>query len=151
MADKPLTKEEIATAKEIFDALDQDHDGSIDHNDMKKALSNAGYKLEDDEIKALIKMADADNSGKVSWQEFLKVVEKRPIRRRIEASLRKLFQAMDVDGSGYLTKDDLKKLLKDAGYANEISDAELGKLIAKVDTSGDGKVSFEEFVAAFLE
>ena len=50
MAEKPLTADEKAVAKEIFDALDQDGDGAIDHDDMKKALANAGYRMEDAEI-----------------------------------------------------------------------------------------------------
>ena len=147
----PLTEQEKANAKEIFAALDQDGDGKITRDDLKQALVNAGFELTDDECEAVIAMADADGSGSVTWEEFLKVVEKRPIKRRIQAALKKLFDAFDTDGSGFITKEDLRKLINEAGFGEEVSDAELTELISKVDESGDGKVSFEEFINVFLE
>ena len=50
MGEKPLTAQEKAKAKEIFEALDGDGDGKIDHDDLKSALTSAGFQLNDDEI-----------------------------------------------------------------------------------------------------
>ena len=49
-AEKPLTAQEKAKAKDIFDALDTDNDGKIDHNDLKSALTGAGFQLSDDDV-----------------------------------------------------------------------------------------------------
>ena len=46
----PLTDQEKANAKEIFEALDQDGDGKISHDDLKQALINAGFELTDEEV-----------------------------------------------------------------------------------------------------
>ena len=68
-----------------------------------------------------------------------------------EAALRKLFAALDTDGSGYITADDLRKLIDEAGFGDDVSDDEIKELINRVDTAGDGRVSFEEFLAVFIQ
>ena len=141
----------IANGKEIFEALDQDNDGKISTDDLKTALGKAGFELTDSEVENVIGMADADGSGTVNWDEFLKVLEKRPIKRRIEAALRRLFDEFDTDKSGSISNSDLRKLINDAGFGDDVSDDEIEQLIARVDTSGDGKVSFDEFLAVFME
>lgn len=60
--------------------------------------------------------------------------------------LKKDFDATDVDGSGFLTVDDLKKIA--AKYEVEVSEEELAANLAKIDSSGDGKISFDEFCKA---
>ena len=61
--------------------------------------------------------------------------------------LRNAFIAMDTDGSGFITKENLKELVAEQG-AEQLSDEDADKLIASVDSTGDGKVSFAEFVEA---
>ena len=46
----PLTEDEIATGKAVFEALDQDGDGKITTDDLKQALANIGAELTDDQI-----------------------------------------------------------------------------------------------------
>ena len=147
----PLNAQEEARAKEIFDALDADGSGKISKDNLKQALADAGFEVTDDEIEAVIGMVDSAGDGTISWDEFKTVVEARPIKRRIEAALRKLFEAMDTDGSGYVTASDLRNLLDEAGFSDEVSDDQLAELISKVDTAGDGRVSFEEFLGVFFE
>ena len=60
--------------------------------------------------------------------------------------LRAAFMALDADGSGFITGDEVKKLLKDTGHAADVTDAEIHQLIKACDDNGDGKISFEEFV-----
>ena len=68
-----------------------------------------------------------------------------------EAALRRLFDEFDQDKSGHITPDELRKLIDDAGFGEEVTEAEIKDLIARVDTDGDGKISFDEFLAVFLE
>ena len=147
----PLTEEEIATGKEIFEALDQDGDGKITTDDLNQALQNLGVELNEDQLKAIIAKADADGSGVVTWDEFLKVLEKRPIKRRIEAALRELFNEFDTDNSGFISPENLRQLINDAGYADQVTDDDITELISRVDTTGDGKISFDEFLAVFID
>ena len=67
------------------------------------------------------------------------------------ARLRRTFKRLDTDGSGYITAEDIRKLVNDAGLGDEVTNEQIDEVIASVDTSGDGKVSWEEFVAAVVE
>lgn len=147
----PLTEQEKKNAKEIFDALDASGDGKITSAELKQVLTGAGFELSEAEAKKVIAMADKDNSGAVTWDEFLKVAEKRPIKTKIAAALKDLFAEFDTDKSGFIDEKDLRKLVDQAGNGKDISDKDLKDLVKKVDTSGDGKISFDEFVAVFLD
>ena len=46
----PLTKEEEANAKAVFDALDEDGSGKITKENFQSALTQAGFNLTEDEI-----------------------------------------------------------------------------------------------------
>lgn len=65
------------------------------------------------------------------------------------ATLRSTFAKMDKDNSGFLTYGEVQSALKDAGFATS-SEAVLAAL-QNMDTNGDGKVSWQEFLAATAE
>ena len=50
---------------------------------------------------------------------------------------------MDDDGNGFITKEELKKML---GILAD--DSDIDAIIAVVDKNGDGKIDFKEFLAA---
>ena len=56
---------------------------------------------------------------------------------------------IDKDASGEINLDELKKLIRELGLDKEVSDADVEELFKALDKSGDGKISFEEFVDAF--
>ena len=45
----PLSEEEIAQYKEVFDAIDADGSGTLSTDELKAALEKFGYKLTDEE------------------------------------------------------------------------------------------------------
>ena len=67
------------------------------------------------------------------------------------AALRELFNALDADGSGYITADNLKEIVAQAGYSDQVSDDAIDELIGKCDADGDGRVGFEDFLGALKE
>ena len=62
-----------------------------------------------------------------------------------------MFTAVDADGSGFITADEVKKLIKDSGHGADVSDAEIEELVKACDDNGDGKISFEEFVKNLVQ
>ncbi len=54
-----------------------------------------------------------------------------------------MFNVVDSDGSGFLSKRDLKSLLIDMG--ENPNDEDIDEMFKEADKDGDGKVSFEEF------
>ena len=68
-----------------------------------------------------------------------------------EDELRKVFNHIDKDKSGQLDKSDVKALLKEVGASDKLTDGDIDNIIKAVDKSGDGKVSFEEFVTFAID
>ena len=60
--------------------------------------------------------------------------------------LKAAFQQMDANGDGYVTKDELKAMLSSLG--EPVDDAVVNEMMNVADVDGDGKVDFNEFVAA---
>ena len=60
--------------------------------------------------------------------------------------MKKAFEVMDSNKDGFVTKDELKTLLK--GLGEDVTDEVINEMLNIADTNGDGKVEFEEFCAA---
>ena len=63
--------------------------------------------------------------------------------------LKQAFGAMDTNGDGQVTKEELKSLLSQLGES--VDDAVIDEMIKIADVNGDGKVDFNEFVKAATE
>lgn len=60
--------------------------------------------------------------------------------------LKKAFEAIDADGSGFISPDDIRSVVDNAGYSEKVSDDQIAEVVGACDADGDGKISFEEFV-----
>ena len=59
-----------------------------------------------------------------------------------------LFKELDVDDTGYITPDNLKELV--AQTEAEVTDEQIDNLVAAIDQTDDGQISFKEFVVALV-
>ncbi|XP_063685150.1 uncharacterized protein LOC134819254 [Bolinopsis microptera] len=60
--------------KKAFAIFDKKHDGFIDPSELKHIMTNIGEDMGDSEIAEMMKEADVDNDGKLSYDEFLEVM-----------------------------------------------------------------------------
>ena len=70
-----------------------------------------------------------------------------PTDAEIGEIVKKAFEIYDVDKSGTLERDEVKKLLNDACGelgADAITDDQLDAVISTVDDNNDGKISYDE-------
>ena len=64
---------------EAFSIMDNDGSGAIDHQELKdilRSFSKMGETIPDEEIDFMIKEADIDGDGSISYEEFAKVMMK---------------------------------------------------------------------------
>jgi Ca2+-binding EF-hand superfamily protein len=62
-------------------------------------------------------------------------------------SLREAFQALDKDGNGSISRDELRARLRELEI--ELSFDDFQRIFAKLDVNNDGNISFSEFVARY--
>eukprot|EP01063_Lacrimia_lanifica_P038220 TRINITY_DN805_c0_g3_i1.p2 TRINITY_DN805_c0_g3~~TRINITY_DN805_c0_g3_i1.p2 ORF type:complete len:130 (+),score=59.26 TRINITY_DN805_c0_g3_i1:60-392(+) len=69
-----------------------------------------------------------------------------------ESRLREMFNMYDTDGSGYLSREEVRKLYEEFdNFGVTYSDREIDAIIAKYAIGvNDGKVDFEEFCCIVL-
>ena len=76
--------------REAFDIIDLDKNGEIDAQEIKRCFTSSkielqkqGVKIEDKFFESIVKSIDADNDGKVIYEEFerhmLKMVEPKTV------------------------------------------------------------------------
>lgn len=66
------TREEL---RQAFDAFDTDKSGQISTSELKSVLDQCGVDVTADQCAQLIKMFDANNSGKMEFDEFERLVQ----------------------------------------------------------------------------
>mmetsp|Transcript_22619 Transcript_22619/g.27300 ORF Transcript_22619/g.27300 Transcript_22619/m.27300 type:complete len:148 (-) Transcript_22619:793-1236(-) len=143
----PLTQEEIDGCREAFNKFDKDGSGTIDVTELKATLNAMGQNPTDEELFLMISQVDDDGSGEIEFAEFLKVIENQKsanAQRDDETDTIEAFIALggNVDKSGVISTDKLRKVIKDFGLTIDID-----QLIKETDTDASGMIDYVEFKA----
>ena len=135
-----ISETKLAELKTAFMAIDKDQSGAISAEELKAVMEMVGQPATDEQVEHMISNADCDENGKVEFPEFVKMMKKL----MHEQQIREAFQALDSDGSGKITVDELKEIMKAAGV--DISEDQIDEMIKQADSDGDGSVNYEEFL-----
>ncbi|XP_028672638.2 parvalbumin-7 [Erpetoichthys calabaricus] len=74
------------------------------------------------------------------------------LKKKTPDEVKKVFQILDQDHSGFIEEDELKFVMK--GFSKDgrdLSDAETKKFMKAGDKDGDGKIGIDEFAALVAE
>ncbi|XP_032418471.1 parvalbumin-7-like isoform X1 [Xiphophorus hellerii] len=102
--------------------------------------------LKPEEIK---KALDAFSAETFDPRKFFEMVGMKAMSAE---NVKKVFQVLDVDGSGFIEEEELKFVLK--GFSKDgrdLTDAETKAFITAADKDGDGKIGIDEFEALVHE
>ena len=64
---------------ETFRVFDVDGNGFISAAELRHVMVNLGERLTDDEVDEMIKVADDDKDGKISYQEFVAITTREQV------------------------------------------------------------------------
>lgn len=149
-----------------FGAADINNDDALSSKELGNLIwIYENEKPEDVRVQQDLKAIDKDNSGSISRMEWMKnlcAYDEKTGKYTFDTGLFKLFQKYDTDNSGYLKRDELMLVLKDAfkeyfRAAEKSSDKskmtnlnqminDLGEEIwASLETDKEGSISWEEF------
>jgi centrin-1 len=72
----PLTDEQKAEFKQLFDAVDANGSGTVDASELKALIRECiGVEPDDAAVAECLKQIDKDGSGTIDFTEFLQLVE----------------------------------------------------------------------------
>jgi Ca2+-binding EF-hand superfamily protein len=162
--------------KEIFAHLDRNRDGSLTCDELKDGLKKIPFfsNIVDDDFEELFRGIDVDGSGEVDVAEFIDCVVncKEPTGETIKdetvissdstpvdrfravvikavnngASLEDMFSRLDSNGDGFVTKDELRRELKNIPLFSNFVEADFSDIFRKLDGDGSGEVKVSEFI-----
>jgi calmodulin len=160
MSRKHLTDEELASAwpyltraqvqefKEAFDIFDVDGGGTITAEELGVVMKSLGQKPTRAQLEAMVREIDADGDGAIDFPEFLTMMLRKMNEGDPERELRDVFTVFDKDQSGTISADELKSVMKVIG--EKLTEQEIEDAIRLADTTGDGEVDYDEFIAFVL-
>ncbi|POM69230.1 Protein Kinase [Phytophthora palmivora] len=134
--------------KETFALFDKDESGCIDRDELKGMLLALGQQLSSSDIDEIMRQADTDGDGKISFTEFVSMMNQRLFRRGdlTTGDLKAAFDTFDVNHDGFITSSELEHILHVLGNKH-INNEETCKIIKAADKNEDGKIDYDEFCA----
>ena len=137
-----LDENEIENLKKAFEAFDNQKDGQITYNELKRGLIQLKSRnIKESDVIALFKSIDVDQNGKIDYTEFLAATIQKVNYYRNER-LWEAFCMYDKDNNGHITKEELIQALK----AEKSQEKEIEQYIKAVDKNGDGQIDYKEFL-----
>lgn len=138
------SREEIQELRNIFYSFDENGDGKLTKeeliNGMKEVMTK-GEALQN--VEAIMSRIDIDKNGYIEYEEFLNAALNRE-RLLSRDNIKLAFDLFDTDGSGFISKDELKTILG-KGRNIDLNDDIWSMLINEIDDNTDGVISFDEF------
>ena len=109
---------ETAHLAAVFKSFDKNNNGKLSHRELREGYQNAGKIMSDDDIDRIIKAVDSNNSGEVDYMEFVAAAlsDQKTVT---EENLLAAFNRFDKDQSGFITSDELLKVLHFGGANNQ--------------------------------
>ncbi|KAF9166849.1 Calmodulin [Actinomortierella ambigua] len=130
--------------KEAFKLFDPENTGRIQPQQFQKFLDATGKTFGDGELKASIRLP----THPIDYREFASLMQRQNENdnRDPEEPYRRAFQAINKDGSGHISSQELRDAITRFLGPNAISEADVDEIIAEADVSGDGRIALEEFL-----
>ena len=113
------------------------------HSELKAAMTSLGFEAKNQIIYQMISDLDADGSGQIDFEEFIRLMTARISEKDSKDDIRKVFNLFDDEKTGYISIKNLRRIAKELGET--IEDTDLQEMIERADTDNDGLVSEEEF------
>jgi Ca2+-binding EF-hand superfamily protein len=109
---------------------------------ITKVFVEQGYEDTDKEINNIMATLHVDKNHEINYSEFIAAT----LDKKLYLSKEKLwsvFKYFDIDNSNFITVNSLKEAMARGG--RKIPQEDLEEMIREIDSSLDGKVSWEEF------
>jgi len=130
----------IQEFKEAFGIMDQDKDGIISKQDLKDLYASMGQVVSDSQVESMIKEAPAA----INFTVFLTLFGERLTGTDPEQTIIGAFQMFDKKDGGYLTEDELIKILQNK-RGEPLDDDEIKAMYKGKPPIENGKCDYKAF------
>ncbi|XP_042966732.1 probable calcium-binding protein CML22 isoform X2 [Carya illinoinensis] len=163
----PQLRDSLKNIRAVFEQYDEDSNGTIDQEELKKCLQKLQLHLTEEEVEDLFHSCDIDGHEGIQFNEFIVLLcliyllkgpssntTSRLGSPRLEATFDtviEVFLFLDKNGNGKLNKNDMVKALNDASPREKSPSHITRTRFEEMDWDRNGQVSFREFLFAFIK
>ncbi|KAL2463305.1 putative calcium-binding protein CML22 [Forsythia ovata] len=165
----PQFKEGLKEIRGVFEKYDEDSNGTIDHEELKKCLHKLQFHVGEEEIDDLFYYCDMNENEGIQFNEFIVLLcliyllkdcstsSNTTLKMelpQIDSTFNTIFEVflfLDKNGDGKLKKKDVVKALNEASPWEKSPSHITRTRFKEMDWDRDGKVSFREFFFAFIK
>ena len=145
-----LKEKEIMELRRLFLDIDTNKDGTLSVQEIRKCLLKLNEEkhlnLNRKEIDEIFNSIDVNNSKRIEYTEFISAMLEESSYCK-EERLIEIFRLLDKDGSGKISKSEIKTALN----KENVNEQDLQNFIKKFDLNGDGEIDYYEFVTCMSE
>jgi Ca2+-binding EF-hand superfamily protein len=130
------------------------NDGIIDIKEFQEALGLKSQKL----ASYIFSAFDADRNKKIDFEEFVRGLSILSFNATIKESAKFYFDIFDINKDGFITKDELRKIIKYSLIQNDhvqLTKMQIRKIVDltfhKIGKDNDDMISFDEFLVYVSE
>ena len=148
--DSPLNETIKNEMQLLFDSFDNEKTGKISFNDFYKCLKSVDHKATIKDAEEILGEHTNQNTSTVDRGTFNEIIynyiKKLLIIQREEKDfIKNLFREADIDKNGFLTKNQVKYLMKNKINCS-LTDPELDEILNKVDIYNENEIDIRDFI-----
>uniref|UniRef100_A0A2P2LYB1 Putative calcium-binding protein CML21 n=1 Tax=Rhizophora mucronata TaxID=61149 RepID=A0A2P2LYB1_RHIMU len=161
----PKIDESLRKCKAIFEQFDEDSNGSIDQEELRKCFYKLEISFTEEEINDLFVACDINEDMGMKFNEFIVLLclvfllkddpaalhaKSKMGMPHLEATFQTLVDAfvfLDKDKNGYVSKNEMVQAINETGERS--SGGIALKRFEEMDWDNNGMVNFKEFLFAF--
>lgn len=141
----------------VFRKFDSDGDGILSVEEIRWSLEKLGVEVSSADLTSLLTSETVDEEdGFFRFEDFCSLYRSlcqedeegrilTPTGKLLDSDLRSAFDLFDKNHDNYISVTELQSVLLSLGFKEAQTLDECKSMIAKVDSDGDGMVSFDEF------
>ncbi|ONH99510.1 hypothetical protein PRUPE_6G033600 [Prunus persica] len=159
--------ESLRKCKAIFEQFDEDSNGAIDQEEMKKCFYKLEVSFTDEEISDLFEACDINEDMGIKFNEFIVLIclvyllkdDSNDVHTKLhmempdlEATFETLVDAfvfLDKNKDGYVSKSEMVQAINETTTGERSSGRIAMKRFEEMDWDKNGMVNFKEFLFAF--
>ena len=143
-----LEEDKLKECKLIFDMFDEDKDEQISMDVLGDCLRICGAAPSQQELDKITKKYENSKEQSISFEIFIKLLERLLISQDSEEDLINEFTKIDHVGDGTITKSDLINLM--SNYENPLSTEEIDEIMQEVNADENGYINIQRLVKLLL-
>ncbi|XP_010023705.2 probable calcium-binding protein CML22 [Eucalyptus grandis] len=164
----PQFKEGLKNIEAVYHQYDENSNGKIDKEELKKCLDEVQLHLSEKDMEDLFHSCDIDENQEIRFKEFIVLLcliyllkessstneTEKVGSPSIQATFDTIIEAflfLDKDGDGKLKKKDVIKALNDTSPREKSPRHVTRKRFKEMDWRRKGNVSFREFLFTFID